>query len=171
MQNKINNSDIEVISDFGNEWKAFDYSSFDERKLLKNFERYFSIFPFALINDNSEGFDMGCGSGRWARFMADKVKKLNCVEPSEAIEIAKNNLQNFKNIDFYNETTVTCSLSYSSQDFGFCLGVLHHIPDVQKALNDCSRLLKKNAPFLLYLYYDFENRPIWYRYIWRFQTC
>ena len=97
MQNKTDNSDIEVISDFGNEWKAFDYSLFDERKLLKNFENYFSIFPFALINEDSEGFDMGCGSGRWAKFIADKVKKLNCVEPSEAIETAKKNLHYNKN--------------------------------------------------------------------------
>ena len=32
---------------------------------------------------------MGCGSGRWAKLISPKVKLLNCIEPSNAIEIAK----------------------------------------------------------------------------------
>lgn len=31
---------------------------------------------------------------------------------------------------------------------------------------DCTRLLKPGAPFLLYLYYRFDNRPAWFRAIW-----
>src|SRR5690606_35178210 len=46
------------------------------------------------------------------------------------------------------------------------LGVLHHIPDTRMALNDCVRLLKPGAPFLVYLYYRFENRPGWFRALW-----
>ena len=47
------------------------------------------------------------------------------------------------------------------------MGVLHHIPDTESALKDCSRLLKQGAPFLLYLYYNFENKPWWFRGIWK----
>jgi 2-polyprenyl-3-methyl-5-hydroxy-6-metoxy-1,4-benzoquinol methylase len=43
-------------------------------------------------------------------------------------------------------------------DFGYSLGVLHHIPDAQKALSDCVKKLKLGAPFLVYLYYSFDNR-------------
>ena len=28
-------------------------------------------------------------------------------------------------------------------------------------------MLKPGAPFLLYLYYAFDNRPLWYQFIWR----
>ena len=28
---------------------------------------------------------MGCGSGRWAQFVADKVHILNCIDPSEKL--------------------------------------------------------------------------------------
>ena len=113
------------------------------------------------------GFDMGCGSGRWAKFVAPKVHKLNCVEPSNAINIAKNNLRTHENVNFFNETTEDCSLSPGSQDFGYCLGVLHHIPNTQDALNDCTKLLKPGAPILLYLYYNFENKPLWFKFIWK----
>ena len=52
---------------------------------------------------NAEGYDMGCGSGRWAQFVADKVHTLNCVDPSEkALNVAKKNLLEFPNVNFYN---------------------------------------------------------------------
>ena len=44
--------------------------------------------------------------------------------------------------------------------------MLHHIPDTRKALADCAAALKPGAPFLLYLYYALENRPLWFRALW-----
>ena len=74
---------------------------------------------------------------------------------------------NNKNVTFLKETTENCSLSPGSQDFGYCLGVLHHIPNTQEALNDCTKLLKSGAPILLYLYYNFENKPMWFKALWK----
>lgn len=163
------NKDQKVIEDFGDEWSDFTYEkkNINDEELKKNFLQYFSIFPWSKIPENAEGFDMGCGSGRWAQFVAPQVSNLNCIDPSKAIDIAKLNLKDLDNVTFYNETTDNCSLKDQSQDFGYCLGVLHHIPDTKQALLDCARLLKSGAPFLLYLYYDLENKPIWYRSIWR----
>lgn len=45
--------------------------------------------------------------------------------------------------------------------------MLHHIPDTPAALRACTRLLKPGAPFLLYLYYRFDNRPAWFRALWQ----
>lgn len=159
--------DDKVIKDFGNEWKEYDYQSFNNKKLYENFEQYFSIFPWKSLPKNSEGFDMGCGSGRWAKFVAPRVGTLNCVEPSAAIEVAKKNLQDFKNVRFHNTRTNTCEIDPLSQDFGYCLGVLHHITDTEGALADCAKLLKSKAPLLLYIYYNFENRPFWFKAIWK----
>jgi ubiquinone/menaquinone biosynthesis C-methylase UbiE len=163
------NKDQKVIEDFGEEWTDFKYesNSIVHTELEKNFLQYFSIFPWKNIPNQAEGFDMGCGSGRWAQFVAPKVHTLNCIEPSKALDVAKVNLQKLDNVSFFHETTDSCSLNDQSQDFGYCLGVLHHIPDTQQALADCARLLKKGAPFLLYLYYNLDNKPIWYRYIWK----
>jgi SAM-dependent methyltransferase len=55
----------------------------------------------------------------------------------------------------------------NSQDFGYSLGVLHHVPDTAAAIRSCVDLLKPGAPLLLYLYYSFDNRPWWFRAIWR----
>lgn len=163
----MTNKDKKVIKEFGDEWIKFDHETLDDQKLELSFSQYFNIFPWDKLPKDAVGFDMGCGSGRWAKFVAPKVHTLNCIEPSKAIEVAKRKLSAHDNVNFFNETTEDCSLISGSQDFGYCLGVLHHIPDTQSALNDCTKLLKSGAPFLLYLYYNFENKPFWFKFIWR----
>jgi hypothetical protein len=51
-------------------------------------------------------------------------------------------------------------------DFGYSLGVLHHVPDTAAGIRSCVAKLKPGAPFLLYLYYAFDNRPAWFRALW-----
>jgi SAM-dependent methyltransferase len=52
-------------------------------------------------------------------------------------------------------------------DFGYSLGVLHHVADTEGALRAAVRALKPGAPLLVYLYYAFDNRPPWFRALWR----
>jgi SAM-dependent methyltransferase len=58
-------------------------------------------------------------------------------------------------------------LTDDSMDFGYSLGVLHHVPDTAAGIRTCARKLKPGAPLLLYLYYAFDNRPAWFRLLWR----
>ncbi|MCI5123991.1 MAG: class I SAM-dependent methyltransferase [Candidatus Electrothrix sp. AR5] len=134
----------------------------------KRFHEYFSIFPWDDLPSAPEGFDMGCGSGRWARLVASRVSLLHCIEPSKAIEMARRNLAKQKNILFHRGSVDEPGISPNSQDFGVSLGVLHHVPDTGSAIRSCVELLKPGAPLLLYLYYAFDNRPWWFRLIWRF---
>jgi len=162
------NIEEKVISDFGREWTSFDQVELSEKELFNTFQKYFSIFPFGEISTDAEGFDMGCGSGRWARFIAPVVGKLHCIEPSaQACEVAKKNLCSFENCFFYHATVDKISLPENSMDFGYCLGVLHHVSKTQNGINKCVTLLKPGAPFLLYLYYAFDNKPAWFRVIWK----
>jgi hypothetical protein len=52
-------------------------------------------------------------------------------------------------------------------DFGYSLGVLHHVPDTMAGIRSCVAKLKPGAPLLLYLYYAFDNRPGWFRALWK----
>ena len=166
MDNK-NNIDNKVVDDFGKEWQAFNHQDIDQSLLDSAFDSYFHFFPFDNVS-NAEGFDMGCGSGRWAKFVAPKVGFLNCIDPSEvALEQAKLNLINVKNCSFECNGVDGNSLKDQSQDFGYSLGVLHHIPDTALALQSCSKKLKSGAPFLLYLYYRFDNKPKSYYFLWK----
>jgi len=164
---KKENVDWDVVTDFGTEWEEFQFDSYDLDILKETWNQYFDIFPWEDIPENAEGFDMGCGSGRWAQFVISKVGRLNCIDPSSAIHVAESNLNKYDNAFFFKETVEECSLENESQDFGYSLGVLHHIPDTQKAIKDCAIKLKKGAPFLLYLYYDFEDKPALFKFIWK----
>ena len=59
-------------------------------------------------------------------------------------------------------------LADDSMDFGYSLGVLHHIiPNTADRISACVKKLKAGAPFLVYLYYAFDNRPRWFRAAWK----
>ena len=161
------NLDPKVVDDFGNEWDQYDQSSF-ENGFQEAFSQYFSLFPDHYLNKDSVGFDAGCGSGRWARYIAPKVKKLYLLDPSEkALNVAKRNLSNNGNCIFECCSINDSSINPESMDFGYCLGVLHHLPDTKSALKSCISKLKNGAPFLLYIYYKFDNKPFWFKHIWK----
>ena len=164
---KNKNIDEKVVNDFGREWNKFNHLEIDKNSLQASFESYFSIFPFDILPKNAEGFDMGCGSGRWAKFVAPMIYKLNCIDPSElALKQANQNLSKYSNCHFECASASENSLQESSQDFGYSLGVLHHTPDTFEALESCAKKLKPGAPFLIYLYYSLDNKPFWYRALW-----
>lgn len=160
------NIDTKTVSDFGEEWHKFDQSSLSKEEREKIFSTYFSLFPWNDLPKNPVGFDLGCGSGRWALLVAPKVKTLHCVDPSfKALQVAKKNLKNQSNIIFHESSVEDFKLKPNSMDFGYSLGVLHHVPDTQKGINSCVEKLKSGAPFLIYLYYALDNRPWWFKCI------
>lgn len=162
-----NNIDEFTVKGFGDEWERFDQSELSYKEQEELFNNYFNIFPWNKITEKSVGFDLGCGSGRWAKLIAPKVFQLHCIDPSSAIEVARKNLANNHNCKFYKKDVQNIPLDDNSMDFGYSLGVLHHIPDTQVAVNACVSKLKPGAPFLVYLYYAFDNKPRWYSLVWR----
>jgi SAM-dependent methyltransferase len=166
-EKNMSNIDPRTVNSFGDEWTRFDQQAMPEHEARKVFEEYFAVFPWSDLPDSAEGFDMGCGSGRWARWVAPKIGRLNCIDPSDAIEVARANLASFDNLTFYRASVDSQCLPKGSQDFGYSLGVLHHVPDTQAAILSCVDLLKPGAPLLLYLYYAFDNRNWWFKALWR----
>ena len=161
------NLDSLTVDSFADEWARFDQSGMTAEEVEKVFNEYFAVFPWAALPFNAEGFDMGCGSGRWAKLVAPRVGKLHCIDPSSAIRVAESALATLENVVFHNDSLDAVELNPASQDFGYSLGVLHHVPDTFAAIRSCATLLKPGAPLLLYLYYALDNRPFWFRGIWR----
>ncbi len=164
----MNNIDKNTVDSFGAEWSRFSQDQLGAAEHVAVFESYFSVFPWQDLSADSEGFDMGCGSGRWAKLVAPRVGTLHCVDASpEALNVARRNMAGITNVDFINNGVAECPLPDDSQDFGYSLGVLHHIPDTTAAMESCTRMLKPGAPFLVYLYFRFDNKPAWYAWLWR----
>jgi SAM-dependent methyltransferase len=164
----MNNLDPKTVEGFGEEWSRFDQRQLDERQLRRVFGQYFAVFPWNGLPPNAVGADIGCGSGRWARFAAERVGKLHCVDASEqALAVARTALRDVSNVEFKCASVGELPFPDASLDFCYSLGVLHHVPDTAGAIASCARKLKPGAPLLVYLYYRFDNRPAWFRRLWQ----
>ncbi|HEV7571809.1 MAG TPA: class I SAM-dependent methyltransferase [Thermoanaerobaculia bacterium] len=134
----------------------------------QRFDEYFGIFPWHELPAGAVGLDLGCGSGRWARLVAPRVGRLLCFDASKvAVDVAKRMLAGVENVEIAVASIDELPVADASADFGYSLGVLHHIPDTAAALRACVRKVRPGAPFLVYVYYRFDNRPAWYRRLWQ----
>lgn len=162
------NLDESTVHGFGVEWSRFDQSELSSAELERYFAAYFRVFPWSKLPAGAVGFDLGCGSGRWAKLVAQRVGHLHCIDASAAaLAVARRNLASATNCTFHHASVDVMPLANDSADFGYSLGVLHHVPDTQAGIRAAVAKLKPGAPLLLYLYYALENRPLWYRSLWR----
>jgi SAM-dependent methyltransferase len=163
-----NNIDSRTVEGFGLEWTRFDQTRLPDREFAALFEQYFAILNLDALGKSSKGFDAGCGSGRWARGVAPRVGVLHCVDASSAaLEVARVSLQAFPNCVFHQAGLSDMPFADGSMDFGYSLGVLHHLPNPAAGLKSCTAKLKRGAPFLLYMYYAFDDKPLWFRWLWK----
>lgn len=162
------NLDKQTVKGFGDEWSRFtqDNLSNADRELM--YGDYFNGFPWHEISNDAIGADVGCGSGRWAFMVAPKVGHLHLVDASpDALNVAKKNMEQFNNCSFHNVSLDQMPFPDESLDFAYSLGVLHHVPDTAKAITSVSEKIKSGGKFLAYIYYKFDNRPFWYRWLWK----
>lgn len=168
MTQSPHNVDRQVVDDFGAEWARFNQMDLDEAERQKLFNDYFAVFPWHRLKPDAVGMDVGCGSGRWARSVAPRVGHLMAVDPAvSALAVARKSLAPHPNVSFHNTGVDTLPVGDGELDFAYSLGVLHHVPDTQRAIRSVARKLKPGAPFLIYLYYALDNRPWWFRAIWQ----
>lgn len=168
MAPSVSNVDRATVRSFGHQWSRFDQTALSEVELRARFDEYFHIFPWDELPSDARGADVGCGSGRWAKFVATRVGNLECVDASDdALRVATENLAAFSNLEFHRASVGDLPFADDSLDFAYSLGVLHHVPETSAAVEEIVRTLRKKAPLLLYLYYAFDNRPLWYRSLWR----
>ena len=162
------NLDRDTVQRFDEYWRVGGRAEEVLPEALDVFNSHFAIFPWEQLRADAAGFDVGCGNGRWARFVAERVGVLYCIDASAAaLSQARRLLQGISNCTFVRGSVEALPLRDSSMDFGYAIGLLHYVPDPGAALRACVSKLKKGAPFLVYAYYALDNRPPWYRLLWR----
>ncbi len=150
------NIDAAVVDSFGEEWTKFN--NFSEKTLATVCQEYFDIIDSRMVNKDTYMIDIGCGTGRWSKYFTDKACFIEAVDPSSAILSADKLLVNCENVRLTKASVNTLPWPDETFDFGMSIGVLHHIPNTQLAMNDCVKKIKKNGWFYVYLYYSLDNR-------------
>jgi ubiquinone/menaquinone biosynthesis C-methylase UbiE len=158
------NIDKTTVESFGEEWKAFH--KFDDKELNRIGDEYFDIVTPEMSGQNKIAADFGCGTGRWTKYFANRVGAIAAIDPSDAIYSAAQVLENTPNVHLYKASIDSLPFPDNYFDFGFSLGVLHHIPDTAMAMNACVKKVRPGGYFLVYLYYNFDNRGKLFRFIY-----
>ncbi len=152
------NIDAEVVKTFGEEWLKFkDYS---DEEIRSGAVMYFDILNEKIVNKNTYGLDIGCGTGRWTKSLSDKIGFIEALDPSDAVYAADELLKDVKNVRITKASVETIPFNDETFDFAMSIGVLHHIPNTQNAMIDCVKKIKKGGYFYCYLYYKVENKGI-----------
>lgn len=159
------NIDKKVVSEFGKEWLKFN--DFDDWNIKLAAEEYFDIIDEAMVNKQTYALDIGCGTGRWTKYLSSKAGFIESVDPSDAIFVADKLLRDVKNVRLTKASIDTMPFPDETFDFAMSIGVLHHIPNTKKALNDCAKKVKRGGYFFVYLYYNLDRRGPFYKTLFR----
>ncbi len=150
------NIDPEVVKSFGDEWIKFqDYNDEEIRSLAI---MYFDILTDQIINKDTYALDIGCGTGRWTKYLSNRIGFIEAVDPSNAVLAADYLLKDVNNVRITQASVETIPFDDETFDFAMSIGVLHHIPNTQQAMTDCVKKVKKGGYFYTYLYYNLDNR-------------
>ena len=169
-RDKDENLDQGVIDGFGHEWAAFDYAETETADALDaQFIVYCASLDLTQFDPStSVAGDFGAGSGRWSSRLAPYFSLVYALEPSDgANRVLKSKFTGDSKIVVLQETVGVNSIPVASLDLAMSLGVLHHIPDTGLAIKDVSRSIKPGGIFLCYLYYNLENKPTYYKMIFK----
>ena len=94
--------------------------------------------------------DLGCGNGDALLALAPTNAQLIGVDISlEMLSIAKERLQQYNNISLRQGPLTKLPLQSNEVDRMFCMLVLHHIADINKAFVEMHRCLKKNGQLIV----------------------
>ena len=162
------NIDVDTVNSFGEEWTKF--SSFSDEEIKNAGDQYFDIVTEEICNSSSVALDMGCGTGRGSKYLADKVKFIEAIDPSKAVLSASNLTKDLKNVRVTQASVDSIPFADESFDFAMGVGVYHHIPDTQKAVRDTVRKIKKGGYLFIYLYYSLDNRGAGYKFLFKMST-
>ena len=139
----------ESFEDFGNQFSIDkDIGGFwGSEKLL---QEIVSPFDLKLIKDKKI-MEVGVGSGRITNNLIKlNPQKIIGIEPSIAIDIARKNINSSK-VELLNLKAQNINFE-SEFDYVFSLGVIHHIPEYEDALQKIYNSLKKDGKFVIWVY-------------------
>src|SRR5688500_11894220 len=77
------NIDQKVVEEFGEEWLKFH--EFSDEMIRKSGDEYFDILQPHMVTKDSYVLDIGCGTGRWTKYLSSRAGFIEAVDPSNAI--------------------------------------------------------------------------------------
>lgn len=113
-------------------------------------------FIDGYVSKSNSILDLGCGTGLICNFLASKHPYKNFIglDFSSAVDYAKHyaEVNNLQNINFIKDDILSYQTS-RKYDLIICQGVLHHIPNIELAIEKIHSLLSNQGVLVLGLYH------------------
>ena len=134
---------------FGYEWNKY-------REIIPEYEEQFKKWVFPLDKKSFKDkvvLDAGCGTGRNSYWpLVYKAKKVVAFDyDRRTVEVAKKNLNNFKNAEVFYESIYDINFK-NKFDIAFSIGVIHHLENPHKAVENLAKSVKKGGNVLIWVY-------------------
>jgi len=146
---------------FGYQWQRFDRTILDRAD--RNHSEQDFIRKTGLHPQDLQGklvLDVGCGMGRFAEVVTRWGARVIGIDLSVAAEVAAKNLADR---DFVALQADVFALPFAQETFDciYSMGVLHHTPDCEKAVEALPQYLKPGGTLVVWLYSGYNK---WYRF-------
>ncbi len=102
------------------------------------------------FSDMGHLLELGCGNGTYTKILCSKADAIVATDYSdEMLATLPARLANYSNIRFQKENCFDLSFEPSTYDTVFMANLLHIIPEPEKALNECHRVLKPGGRLIV----------------------
>jgi len=147
---------LDKISEYWAERTPFSWGTYEDMKRSRYDLHDYLYKTFELDGFNGKRvLSVGCGAGHDEIEMAKHGAEVWATDPSEkALELTRSNAEAAR-VKLHIEKADATDLKYGSGFFDHvhAFGVLHHIPDVNKAAFEIRRVLKKGGSVYAMLYH------------------
>jgi ubiquinone/menaquinone biosynthesis C-methylase UbiE len=135
---------------------AYEWEQFGQRRpeWRKNFLDYLRPHDASFL-DGRLVLDVGTGSGRHSREAADLGARVVAADLGDAIHVARRNLP--EHVLTVQADAERLPLAPDTFDLVMSIGVLHHLPDTERALCSLVRYAKPGGWLHVYLYWQPER--------------
>lgn len=151
---------------FGIQWNTFrrtQLDSFSGVPISRN--RFFNFTGWTP--ESLEGalvLDVGCGAGRFTEIALSCGGRVVAMDYSRAVDACRANHEQHPGLMLVQADIYSMPFRTGAFDFVYCLGVLQHTPDVQRAFLSLPRVLRTGGRLAVDVYPKLRGNWLWPKY-------
>jgi len=157
---------------FGLQWNQFSKTQLDSHSGKSiSAERFWKSTGWNFSEmKNKWVLDVGCGSGRFAEIALSSGAQVVALDYSSAVDACWENLKQHKNLHVVQGDIYSLPFKPECFDFIYCLGVLQHTPNVEKAFKCLPPVLAKKGHLCVDVYWKRFITIMHSKYLFRLFT-
>ena len=161
----LSDAETDEVDAFAAEWERFP--SLTDRDLRTIGDELFDLWEERWKGPQVRVLDVGCGNGRWSRYLSPMVGWIDAVDPGDAVRHGATVNAALPNVRWSKARAEELPFPDGAFEVVLCVGVLHHLRDPVRALRELRRVLKPGGWLYFYIYYALEQRGRAYKALYR----